>query len=871
MAGLETDHLGRYEILDVLGAGGMGEVYRARDSQLGRLVAVKVIHNDVAKNRSAVQRFEREARTIAQLSHPNILNIHDFGEDDGIAYAVTELLEGSDLRHRLHTGKLPLSNAIRIGVAVAKGLAAAHGKGIIHRDIKPENVFITSDGQIKILDFGIAGLWSTAAEEPVEPNQSTATLTESGRVLGTAGYLSPEQARGEKSDARSDIFSLGCVLYEMLTRERAFSAETPQQTMLAVLNRDPAPMADFNPGIPAALESVVRQCLEKQPGERFESARDVAFALQAVSTTERTSPVAEAIELRRAKRKRVAAGITAVIALVLAALAVIQLNLRAPPPIPEEKHLSVFRFAAIGDDPGLQEIADGLTETVTIGMRLIEEETEETFWVVPRDMMRKPDAATLELAQRKFSITIGLKGRIERSGDLLRLTIDAVDPETGGVFSSTELADDFSNLVSFQQEPVFVIAALLDVHHDGDLPGGIFNGGTNIAPALTSYLRGRGQLRRSTDQADLESAVDLLSGAVRDDPLFSAARVALAEARLRLFEKTRDPATLELGLQESNSVSATDPYFGAALRWQGALYRSAGRLDEAATSYAAAVEERPHDAEIRIEFGRTLQAQGRHEDARRQFHKAIYLRPGYWPGNHWLAVLNFVQGDYEAAAIEFRNIVEYAPSSFFGYNNLANVYDKLGRREDSFAALERSIELEPENNPYAFINLGKLYFDDARFADAARIFEKSLELYPDSSLTWGNLAYSYASGADASRSEDAARKAIELAELELETTPDDPNLLCNLAGYHALVGEHDEGVELLERAIATDPQDPHVIGNIAGIWEDLSERDRALEWVERAFERGVLPSRFESRPLLRGLVADERYQRLVLVQKQTNR
>jgi serine/threonine-protein kinase len=863
MAGLERKHLGRYEILGILGAGGMGEVYRARDNQLGRMVAVKVINTDVSGHRTAVDRFEREAKAIAQISHPNILSIHDFGEDDGIAYAVTELLEGRDLRARLQMGRIPQSKALEIGIAVANGLAAAHGKGIIHRDIKPDNVYITSTGQVKILDFGIAGLWNAAPDKAPDSEVRTATLTESGRVLGTAGYLSPEQARGEPVDGRSDIFSLGCLLYEMLTGQRAFSAETPQKTMLAVLNRDPAPMADHREGVPHLLEIVVRRCLEKEANERFESARDVAFALEAISTSERTSPVTAAIEQRRARRKRLGAGATATLALVLAAFVAMKYGQRAPPPLPEEKHLSVFAFTTVGGDQQLQEIAGGLTEMVTLGLARIEEGSLEKLWIVPPDMSRKPDADTLELARRKFNINLGIKGRLERSGDRLRLSVDAVDPANGGVLASTELTDDFSNLVSFQQEPVRRIAEMLGVPLADEIPGGVFTGGTNITPALTRFLRGRGQLRQAEDQASLESAIDLLSGAVRDDPLFSSARVALAEAYLRLFEKTRDPAHLELGLQETSNVPETDVFRGPALGWEGALYRSAGRLEEAAVAYEKAVLERPENAELRIDLGRTLQALGRHEEARRQFHKAIYLRPGYWPGNHWLAVLNYVQGDYEAAAIEFRNIVEYAPASFFGYNNLANVYDKLGLRDDAFAALQRSIELEPENNPYAFLNLGKLYFDDARFADAAELFEKSLALYPDSALTWGNLAYSYASGADPSKTEEAARKAIELANLELEKTPDDPGVLCNLAGYHALVGEHNEGVALLERAIATDPQDPHVIGNIAEIWEDLGERERALEWVGRSFERGVLPSRFENRPLQRELIADPRYRNLV--------
>jgi Tol biopolymer transport system component len=280
--------LGRYEIVKLLGAGGMGEVYRARDTQLGRQVAVKVLGAKASGDASRLARFEREAHAVALLSHPNILDIHDFGVDSGVAYAVTELLEGHNLRDRMRGSPLPLSKALEIGRAVANGLASAHAQGIVHRDVKPENIFITSTGQVKILDFGIARLKGDPGAESAGADATTATETGIGQVIGTVGYMSPEQVRGLPVGPRSDIFSLGCVLYEMVTGRRAFHAETPADTMLAILDRDPPAMATARPDVPAALSLVVSRCLEKQPDERFESARDVAFALQAVSLTAET-------------------------------------------------------------------------------------------------------------------------------------------------------------------------------------------------------------------------------------------------------------------------------------------------------------------------------------------------------------------------------------------------------------------------------------------------------------------------------------------------------------------------------------------------------------------------------------------------------
>jgi len=282
--------LGHYEIIDELGSGGMGVVYRARDLRLGREVAIKVLPEELATDSGRLNRFESEVKAVAALSHPNILAIHEFGSEDGIAFAVMELLEGQTLRQRIADGALPQSKAVEIGAQVARALAAAHDKGIVHRDVKPGNIWITTQGQVKVLDFGLASLHRV----PQEPEAETMTfLTEPGSVVGTAPYMSPEQVRGGTVDTRSDIFSLGAVLFEMLTGHQAFARPTAAETMAAVLQDDPPEMTGTPRPLPPILERTTRHCLEKEPGERFQTARDLAFALQGVSESGSTRPVHE--------------------------------------------------------------------------------------------------------------------------------------------------------------------------------------------------------------------------------------------------------------------------------------------------------------------------------------------------------------------------------------------------------------------------------------------------------------------------------------------------------------------------------------------------------------------------------------------------
>jgi serine/threonine protein kinase len=259
----------------------MGEVYRAEDTRLGRSVAVKVLAGPHARNPDRLRRFEREARVVAGLSHPNVLALHDVGSQDGVDYAVFELLDGQSLRKRLEEGPLPVLKAIDYAIQICDGLAAVHAQGITHRDLKPDNVFVTKGGQVKILDFGLAAP-SPALALPGS-GSAAGTVTEPGMLLGTCGYMAPEQARGRQADPRSDIFSVGAVLYEMLSGRRAFAGETPADTLAALLTEDPPHISSISRPIPRALERIVRQCLERDPDERFQSARDLALGLEAVA------------------------------------------------------------------------------------------------------------------------------------------------------------------------------------------------------------------------------------------------------------------------------------------------------------------------------------------------------------------------------------------------------------------------------------------------------------------------------------------------------------------------------------------------------------------------------------------------------------
>jgi TolB-like protein/Flp pilus assembly protein TadD len=426
--------LGPYEILSPLGAGGMGEVYRARDTRLGREVAIKVLPERLAGDAKALSRFEREAKAVAALSHPNILAIYDFGEENGVFYAVAELLEGESLRERLVRERLSWRRAVEIGSAVAEGLAAAHARGIVHRDIKPENLFVTRDGVVKILDFGLA-----LAEAPGSGDE-TATPTETmetavGAVLGTVGYMSPEQVGGEVADARSDIFSLGCVLYEMLSGRRAFSGRTPGETMAAILRDHPPEIGVLGVGLPAALERVVGRCLEKRFGERFQSARDLAFQLREVSTGAGVASGTAASGVSSAGHG------------------------------PAVESMAVLPFVAVGGDTDAEYLCDGIAEGVIDRLSQVSKLRVMASTTLTRYRGREVDPREVG---RELEVRAVLVGRVYQRGESVVIKAQLVDARDGSQLWGENYTRKAGDILALEEEVSREIAGKLRTRLTGE-------------------------------------------------------------------------------------------------------------------------------------------------------------------------------------------------------------------------------------------------------------------------------------------------------------------------------------------------------------------------------------------------------------------
>ncbi|MDD1633252.1 MAG: protein kinase, partial [Methylococcaceae bacterium] len=521
--------LGPDKIVAPLGAGGMGEVYRALDTRLDREVAVKILPEATTGDARARARFEREAKTVAALSHPNILSIHDIHLDGDVPYAVMELLEGETLAQRIARGTLHWKEAVSLGSAMAEGLAAAHAKGVVHRDLKPSNIFLTVDGRLKILDFGLART-SRSEAGTAETEADTVTATEPGTVLGTVGYMSPEQIRGLPAEATSDIFSFCCVLYEMVAGKRPFGGATAPEAMAAILRDTAQPLAEGPRAIPEELERLVAHCLEKHPEQRFQSARDLLYALRSLQTGPSAAVTVPGVGGLKNRTGRVFLFAAAAVAVAAGALFSFVPSARPWPRTPSIHSVAVLPLANLSGDPDQEYFADGMTDELITGLSKI-----PSIRVISRtSVMRfKGTKEPLSAIARMLGVDLVIEGSVRRSGEQVR--IDAKLLEAAGERSLW--ASSFNRTL----KDVFVLQSEVATAISREIGGRLSKTEeARLAPkkpvppeAYEAYLKGKFYQNRLGPE-DLEKARDYFEKSIKLAPDFAPAYAGLASYYITL-------------------------------------------------------------------------------------------------------------------------------------------------------------------------------------------------------------------------------------------------------------------------------------------------------------------------------------------------
>jgi TolB-like protein/Flp pilus assembly protein TadD len=641
--------LGPYEIVDRLGAGGMGEVYRARDTRLGRSVALKVLPGAVAADRAQIERFEQEARSTAALQHPNILVVHDFGTSGGAPYIVTELLDGETLRERLRAGALPTAEALQLSRQLAAGLAAAHAEAIVHRDLKPENLFVTRDGRLKILDFGLA-----RCQQP-QPDSPTLTPTAAGTILGSPGYMAPEQVRGEEADARADVFAFGAVLFEMLSGERAFDGGSFAERSASTLRSDPLQHLH---AVDPAIVRLLRRCLEKEPARRYRNGGELAAALESLGGgTPAAAPAAAAI--------------------------------------------AVFPFADLSAERDQRYFCEGVAEEILTSLARV-----DGLCVASRSasFRLRPEETGLREAAAAVGVRYALEGSVRRAGDRVRVSVQLVDAESGFQRWSERFDGVASEVFAIQDEIAeSVVRTLKGVFGDREREA-IGRAARTEVEAYEWYLRGRRAFGSGLMAESAEAIADFRE-ALRIDPGYAPAWAGLADAlSWRLFYF--GASSRELGELEQASSRAVElaPGLAEARTSRGNALSMLGRPEEAEAEFRLALEAGPRSFEAHYFYGRHLLTSGRVDEAIHEYTFAEGLRPDDYQlslvMSSWLEARGRADEAREARERGLdlvRRRLAIHPNEVRGLYLGAGALIALGRQELGLEWIERALELAPED------------------------------------------------------------------------------------------------------------------------------------------------------------------------------
>jgi serine/threonine protein kinase/tetratricopeptide (TPR) repeat protein/TolB-like protein len=868
-----------YRIQEKLGAGGMGVVYKAEDIRLGRLVALKFLPEDSVRDPRALERFKREARTASALDHPNICTIYEIDEDQGRPFIAMQLLEGHTLRERIGDKPVPLGTLLDWALQISDALQAAHAKGIMHRDIKPANIFITQREQAKILDFGLAKLTAVDLMGSGEVTlSSTGPLTHTGAAIGTVAYMSPEQARGEQLDARTDLFSFGVLLYEMSTGKQAFSGPTWAVTVHAILGQAPMSLNESVPGLPQRLQEIIDKCLIKNRDLRYQTAaeihHDVLKLKKDFDSGKTLRSVRVATTWSPQRKKRLALAAVGVVVLVCAAIwgprMLSRVSISAPGSavqpaslVPERKSIAVLPFAVVAGDSAndskMMAFGKGLLEDVAA--KLSQLSANHDLEVVPARTLEDKKVATLTDAKKEFDVNLGLSVSLEQAGDLFRASYSLTDAGSGKNLAGEQITAPVSDLFTIEDQIANGVAAALQMPLRSEEKQALGAHSTTSPEAYQYFVQGRGYLQDSRKPENLTSAEIVFKQALKVDPSFGQAEAGLGESYWLKYQLSKQKQWIAPAQQACTKAVELGNAGAEGHMCLGLLEDGTGEYEKAAEQFQQAVQLEPANDRAYTSLAGAYQHLNHPDKAEETYKRAIAVRPQYWHGYSYLGAFYFAQAEYEKAASVFRRATELAPDSYDAFNNLgvALLYD--GKDDEARQAFERSLALRPTRDAYN--NVAVAQFHLHRFKDSAQNFKEALKLAPGDYQKWGNLGDSYYYGGDAPSAKEAYQKAIALAEPQLRVNPRDAGILGDLASYYSMLGDRTQALTYLDRSLQLGQGDKDLLLNAAVVYNQLHETGPALEWLGKALAAGYSRSVVATGAPFDNLHDNPRYQALM--------
>ncbi|HEY6290387.1 MAG TPA: tetratricopeptide repeat protein [Terriglobia bacterium] len=864
---------GRYKVLRFIGRGGMGEVYEAKDLELGTRLALKTIRPEISAIPETLSRFRQEIKLARRVTHPNVCRIYDWehyqppgdsGESE-ITFITMELLEGETLAARLsRRGHMSIEEALPLVQQMADGLAAAHEAGVVHCDFKPGNVMLvartmsdsdsaqtvtslalTSSGspspaasrppdslskspRAVITDFGLSHAYSVA------PGRAPSSQRGRRQIIGTPAYMAPEQLEGRKATPATDIYALGLVIYEMVTGHQPFPGDTYERL------REPPPSPRvYVPDLDQRWESMILRCVERDASLRYASAEDLAKTL--VHSPDR-GPI---LEWLRRRRLWVAAGLLGLLALLLVVLRFTGGG-RIPPAT--KGGLVVLPFTAVGGRPEEVAYCDGFTETVTTRLGQL-----PSLAVPPAFEVRKKNIESAEEAGKEFGARFVLKATWQRLGDDIRIDLALVDTRTL-LQAHTRIVDGKANdLFALQNQVVEAAVGMLDVASPAGLPEG-----TSQPVAYDYYIQGRGYLQSFQKPESVDSAIQAFERAIQLDPKYGLAHAGLGEGYWRRFEHTKDHDLVNEAREECTRAVGLGNAGAQAYICLGLVYNGTGQYEQAADQFQRAIELEPTNDDGYVGLAQAYEGLNKIEDAVETYRKAIALRPELVAPYNWLGMLYLNHGNYHDAADMFTRVTAIAPQNDVGHSNLGVAYSFQARYSEAIKEFQKSIALRPSY--FAYSNLGTAYFSLRRFTEAARNYEFALNISGSNYAVWGNLgdAYTWAPG-EGGKARAAYQEAISRATQALSVNARDYSALGYRATYHAMIGERNAALADIGKALQLAPTDAETMMNAAHVYDQLGDRDHAILWLQRALAAGSPASDVRDNPYFDDLHKDSRF------------
>ena len=835
--------LDRYQLVERMGSGGMGQVFLARDLSLRRDVAVKVLRADLASRPQFAQQMLREARAVAQLHHPHIASVYDVVDDRGSICIVMEYLTGETLANRLRRGPLDYDEAIRRGCEIARAVEHAHTRGIVHCDLKPGNIFLTEHDGIKVVDFGLARVVGPTAGDATQGIGASPALIE--HRAGTPGYMAPEQKLGLPLDHRADIYSLGVVLHEMFAGSMPPRAGSGDATSVGA-----AEMRTLPRDTASRVTPILERCLASDAAARFQSAREVEDALKQLPVQRGRLPgLAYALVL---------VALAAVVGGLLFALggnATRSLGGPGPPVV------GVSRLFTSPDDASLSYLAAGLGEVIARDL------SASNAVVAARSDAGVTSPEEAAALARELGADALVLGKVERSGAQVAVTLRLFEASSQSFSETSTFSRAGSDLVGIRGALTSAVRSHLRAA-GAALPEptrGSADSTERLLPAnmqsFEEYAQARSFLERTDLDESIDHAINVLNRVIAREPGFALAHAAMGEATWRKWEQTRDSAWSDAALKhavEALRLSANQPEVRYVL---AIIYQGTGRREEALAELEQVARSRPNNDDVHRQIGRLHAASGRWELGLQSLQRAVDLRPGYWGNHAALGLAAYQGGQYSLAISAFQRYCELRPDSASAHQRLGTAYHAAGNLDAALRSYERALEISP-TNANAYSNVGTLHFDAGRYPEAVRAYSRAVDLEPRNPSLHRNLADALRRAGNPKRAASEYAVVVTLADAALRVNPKDASTLSLKAVALARLGRLPDAHAISIAAVKAQPTDYDVLFEHALILTLLGRKDEAVEVLGRAVAAGYSPLRLRADPDLASLSDHPRFREL---------